>query len=406
MKQPSGRNLSERSLAAGLNRKKVFSGILLAAAALWFAQTSFILPLKTDNGEFFVANYVVQEEDFDHPRLRLLRKREKLDEVMAAGETQFDKLVLLRKWTNRQWEHKNGRFYYPPWDALEILDLARRHGNRGFCAQYAVVFLQACLSVGRHARYIDLPGHFVVGVWSDGFSKWVVMDPYNDLHYEKNGIPLNGMELYEAYHRRGTDGIFEVKSDGARKPVSPEEISLYREYAVDMRNNHLSDPLVVRVNGSESKLTLSADYTAYPLAGKDEVQIDDFFLTYRPPEEAPQDGRIYTEDSRDFKRNINQTIIYFMKSTVDSQAVKIVLLTDDAPTIRTFQINPNDGGWRDAPSKLMWELDPGINRLEARVMTKFGWMGRPSSITLYYKSPWLLNAAKRREASRNLPKSI
>src|SRR2546425_4815526 len=121
----------------------------------WVAQSEIVLVTSEHNGEFGVSSYTLREDDFNHPRLRLLRSREKLDEVVSTAETQFETIVLLRAWTRRQWD-PGRRFYYPPWDAVEILDLARKYGNGGFCAQYAIVFLQACQSLAIHARYVDL----------------------------------------------------------------------------------------------------------------------------------------------------------------------------------------------------------------------------------------------------------
>ena len=122
----------------------------------------------------------------------------------------FEKIVLLRKWAHSQWK-AGPSFYYPPWDAVEILDLARQHHNYGFCAQYGIVFLQACQSLGLHARYVDLPGHFVVGVWSDDYNKWVIMDPYNDIHFEQDGIPMKGRDICTAYWKN-VKNIYKVDS--------------------------------------------------------------------------------------------------------------------------------------------------------------------------------------------------
>lgn len=170
-------------------RRIVVWAVTAVAAVLigWLAQTEILLVTSEDNGEFPASSYALREDDFHHPRLRLLREREKLDDVVSTAKTQFEKIVLLRGWAHRQW-NMGASFYYPPWDAVEILDLARNHGNQGFCAQYAIVFLQACQSMGIHARYVDLPGHFVVAVWSDDFNRWVVMDPTHDLQDRKSVV--------------------------------------------------------------------------------------------------------------------------------------------------------------------------------------------------------------------------
>ncbi len=386
---------------------KVLAGLFLAAAALYFAQASFILPLKLENGGIFIADYKILEEKPDHPRLQLLRKRERLDEVIAPGKTQFEKQVLLRKWARRQWEPGSENFYYPPWDALEILDLARKRGNRAFCAQYAIVYLQALLSVGCHARYIDLPGHFVVGVWSDDYNEWVVMDPYNDLHYEgENGKPESGFSLHNAYVNDAVKGIKKVTSDGVRTQVKRGELAAYRMYSIDLRNDHLSEPIICQVNGVERKLALNPDYRAYPVMGRDTVGAGDTFLAFKSRTGESFEDRIYSDDADDFRDDKNQTIIYYAMSLKEPQAVKIVLLADDSPEFKAFMVSTDGIHWREVPDRIDWELQPGINTLSARILTSFGWQGYPSRVKVFYKPSWLFNKPKVRESRGRYVRSV
>src|SRR2546425_2290946 len=211
----------------------------------WVAQSEFVLVTSEQNGEFTVSSYTLREDDFNHPRLRLLRGREKLDEVVSGAKTQFEAIRLLRAWTRRQWE-PGGSLYYPPWDAVEILDLARKYRNRGFCAQYGIVLLQACQSLGIHARYVDLPGHFVVAVWSDDYNRWVVMDPTNDIHYEREGVPLRGRDLYRGYWTDDLRGIEQVDSKDHSKAITRNDLGNYRLYSIGLLANQLSEPVEVK----------------------------------------------------------------------------------------------------------------------------------------------------------------
>ena len=388
------------------DRKKVLLGVLFAAAALCVSQSHFILPLKADNGEFFITNYQVEREDNLHPRLQLLRKREHLDEVIRPGETQFDKIVLLRNWTRKQWEHGSGSFYYPPWDAVEILDLARNHGNRAFCAQYAIVFLQACLSVGLSARYVDLPGHFVTGVWSYDYDKWVVMDPYNDIHFEKDGVPMNGQELCEAARAENYSGIMKVGSGGVKTQAAKEDIDIYKEYSIDRRNNHLTRPITLA--DGKTQLTLNPDYHAYPVVGQSKITITDPFLAYK---KSTSDGIVFksrsgSDDPEDFQRDVNDTVFYYSRSKKDFALLKLALLIDDSPTFKTFQVSIDGGEWTDQPDRLMWELNPGVNKLSIRILTKFGWVGHTRSLTVFYKQPWLFYSEAYRRARQTRLKSV
>lgn len=368
---------------------------ILIAAGVVIAQWPVIFVVKQDNGRFLASSYEMREDPPTTPDLQKLRQREHLDQVVAPGKSQFEKIVLLRRWTRQQWETQ-APFYYPPWNALEILDLARTHQSRGFCAQYAIVFLQACQAMGIHARYVELPGHFIVGVWSDDYNKWVVMDPMNDVHYEQDGIPLGGVRLLRAYWNKNTTGIYEVKSDWTRKEILPDDIKLYREYSIVKRANHLSDPVDVKVNhGPMFKLRHLEDYRQYPLIGRDDLALASPYLAWQDKSavenfpDKPKSG-----DPDDFGYFFNQTMIFVSRRYPSDGRVKLQLEAENSPTFKGFQINLNGAGWQSIDvHKLSWPLKTGMNRLRVRIETNSGWLCTPSEMTIFYK-PALLSAWK------------
>ena len=360
---------------------------LLAILLLWIAQSEIVLVTAEENGEFATSNYVLAEEDFRNPRLIELREREKFDELLAGAPRQFEAAVRLRAWTHRQWEVGTS-FHYPPWDAVEILDLVRRHDNRGFCAQYAIVLLQACQAMGIHARYVDLPGHFVVAIWSDDFDRWVLMDPMHDLHYEKDGLPMRGRDLHRAYEDRDLSGIEQVDSVGRRQAVTLEDLAAFRLYSIDTAANQLSQPVEVRINGAWKTLRHADDYRTYPRVGRDQLVIESEFLAWRSAEAAaafPQ--RPESRDSDDFRYAMNQTIVLLANSRVRQRILKLALLHQNTPTFARFQVRSEAGpGWVPAPGETMkWLLQPGKNEIQARVETRDGWTGPSSTLRLYYK---------------------
>ena len=371
--------------------------MLPAAAAIgallfvvWAAQAEIVLVTEEQNGELKAASYTLLEDDFHHPRLQLLRTREKLDEVTAGARTQFQTALRLRAWTHRQWQ-PGASFYYPPWDAVEILDLVRQAGNRGFCAQYAVVFLQACQSMGIHARYVDLLGHFVVAIWSDDFNRWVVMDPMNDLHYERYGIPMRGGQLHQAYSQGNVDGIEQVDSSGNRKPIERGNLEHYRLYSIDTVANQLTDPVEVRINGAWTTLAHADDYRTYPRVGRDQLVVDSEFLAWRPQggegESFPQ--RPQSENPDDFRYTFNQTVMLLANERLTKSILKVALLNPNSPTFERYQVRSDESAaWVPAPgATIPWLLHPGWNELRARIETKEGWKGPVSSLRLYYKQP-------------------
>jgi len=372
-------------------RLLVVAAAVLLALLLWLAQAEIVLVTAEENGEFATSSYVLAEEDFRHPRLVLLREQERLDELLGGAPRQFEAAVRLRAWAHRQWE-AGTTFHYPPWDAVEILDLARRHGNRGFCAQYAIVFLQACQAMGIHARYVDLPGHFVVAIWSDDFDRWVLMDPMRDLHYEKDGAPLRGRDLHRAYVDKDPSGIEQVDSSGRRRAVTLEDLEPFRQYSIDTAANQLSQPVQVRINGAWTTLRHAEDYRAYPRVGRDQLVIESEFLAWRSgdgSERFPE--RPESRDSDDFRYAMNQTIVLMANARVSKRILKVALLHQNSPTFGRFQVRsegPTD--WVPSPAETVrWLLHPGRNEIQARIETRDSWKGPASRLRLYYKPAFL-----------------
>jgi hypothetical protein len=370
----------------------VAAAIGVVALAVWAAQAEIVFVSEEQNGEVKASSYTLSEDDFHHPRLQLLRSREKLDEVIAGARTEFQAALRLRAWTHRQWQ-PGASFYYPPWDAVEILDLERQHGNHGFCAQYAIVFLQACQSMGLHARYVDLLGHFIVAIWSDDFNRWIAMDPMNDLHYERYGIPMRGGELHQAYNSGDVDGMEQVDSSGNRRPVVRGDLEHYRLYAIDTVANQLTDPVEVRINGAWMTLEHASDYRTYPRVGRDQLVVDSGFLAWRPAggsgeaESYPQ--RPQSENPDDFRYQFNQTIILLASERLSKRVLKLVFLNPNSPTFERFQVRSDESkAWVPAPAAtIRWLLHPGTNEMRARIETRDGWTGPASSLRLYYKEP-------------------
>jgi len=371
-------------------RRRLFyaaAALALAALLLWVAQSEIVLVTAEDNGEFATSSYVLAEDDFQHPRLRLLRARERLDELIGGTPRQFEAAVRLRAWTHRQWA-PGTEFHYPPWDAVEILDLARRHDNRGFCAQYAVVFLQACQAMGIHARYVDLPGHFVVAIWSDDFDRWVLMDPMQDLHYEREGAPLRGRDLYRAFQLHDPAGIQQVDSAGHRRDVTLDDLSHFRLYSIDTAANQLSEPVQVRINGAWTTLRHADDYLAYPRVGHDQLVIESEFLAWRTADAAESfPERPESVDADDFRYAMNQTIILLANARLSRQILKVALLRQNSPTFARFQVRSEASpDWVPSPGDTVkWVLHPGKNEIQARIETRDGWKGPSSTLRLYYK---------------------
>src|SRR5690349_20976990 len=108
----------------------------------------------------FVENDYTKRFKFDafgNPKLKELRERYKLDEVVARGGTEFEKQVLLMEWVHRQFK-KFGRPSTASKGALDILEGIEK-GHTFFCAHYAHVMVSSAASLGWVDRELALRRH-------------------------------------------------------------------------------------------------------------------------------------------------------------------------------------------------------------------------------------------------------
>jgi hypothetical protein len=163
---------------------------------------------------------------FDNPKLKELRTKYRLDDVVAPGKDEFDRQVLLLDWTHFQFK-KFGRPTANPRGALEILKDVEE-GHTFFCAHYGATYCSAAASLGwvdrtlalrRHRDYpgAGAPEHTSTEIWSNQYRKWVVMDPTANMYVEKDGTPLNGVEIRtEWFEREGKDLVFVIGKERKR----------------------------------------------------------------------------------------------------------------------------------------------------------------------------------------------
>ena len=152
-----------------------------------------------------MTDFNFQYEDPYHPRLMELLEREPIRRVIGNAVSGYEQLLLLRHWVASQW-NASKPLPYPRHDAIEILDNARSGGG-GFCGQFAMVYVQCCVALSHHARFIEIGSrtepvvHFLTEVWIPELGKWAVMEPDSHLnaHYVLKGekIPLSALEIHE-----------------------------------------------------------------------------------------------------------------------------------------------------------------------------------------------------------------
>lgn len=142
-------------------------------------------------------------EDFNHPKLRELRDKYKLEEVVSKGKDEFEKQLLLKDWVFNKLKlgYNNTKWYQ---NSFEVLEDAEK-GEEFNCTWYVLVFLQCALSLGWYARKLGIDTdhkfgqeemrHTAVEIWSSKFNKWFVVDPMFNAHFEVHHIPQNALEI-------------------------------------------------------------------------------------------------------------------------------------------------------------------------------------------------------------------
>jgi len=193
-------------------------------------------------------------EDSGHTRLRSLHKQEELAIVTADADTDLGKAALLAAWSAKLFPATTPFPRYPPWNAGVILQRIRTGTTGGFCAQYALVFGQACQSMGYYVRYVDLAtadtgsSHFITEVYIKNRRKWVAFDPMRGHAYYRNSAPLNSFEI----HRYITQNQWDIYSDpGNNSKLPASHLRLFCHFRYYLRNNFLSVPVYVCVKESE-----------------------------------------------------------------------------------------------------------------------------------------------------------
>ncbi len=351
-------------------------------------------------------------EVFDHPSLVELRRNYQLDLVLEGADTNFEKILRLKRWTARQyarealqaWFLRNeGHRRYPPWDAHRILNQ-----NGYSCVSFAVLFMQVCQAFGIPCRHVQvnawcIGGHEVNEVWSDDFGKWFFVDAgYNYYVCDPaTGVPLSIAELAAALARcQATNELVEVGA-GLRVPakvvtegalplryvVEPSPMNeIYRSgaepadragfmhkhaawmffQAMIPRNDFYSNPTPMPLNQGTSH---------WPWNG---------YVVWAdgPVPRRPQYSR-YALKPGDFYWTLNQAA--FRLEYGETPGYLTVQLDTETPDFRSFQARQDGGEWRDVQSVFAWPLHPGFNALELCAQNRAGTRGRASRVVVLYQ---------------------
>ena len=195
-------------------------------------------------------------EDFSNPTLKEIRKQFKLHNFLKSKD-EFASQLLLKEWVHYTLPNGIPETDYAYKSAIEILKDAQL-GKKFWCTQYAYVYLQCASALGWYSRKLSIDSdhlkeekdmhHGVIDIWSNQFNKWYVIDPQNNIHYEKEGFPLNSLEIRNEYLKNKAKDIIGIIGNRKQTVSFKEEDkgfntpSNYFWFAISTRNNFLVEP--------------------------------------------------------------------------------------------------------------------------------------------------------------------
>jgi hypothetical protein len=320
-------------------------------------------------------------DSFTNPKLAELRKRHRLDEVIAPGKDEFERQVLLLDWTHRQFK-KFGRPSTNCHGALANLN-AIDEGHTFFCSQYTEVLVSAAASLGwvdrplalrRHQGANKVGGsteHSVTEMWSNQHRKWVMFDPTSNMVLEKAGVPLNAYEIREEwFYRGGTNLIFVVGSQRKRyrKPELPIVLGYFAGFGdLTVEPDELDKYGFLGYIPNTDLMDAGYDY-AKMFITKDALCDGTKWHLRTKPENPAVDPYF----------PIGQAALSLRVEGGNLQ-VAFKTLT---PNFQRYEVRLDRGGWSPVEGGFVWEVHEGSNRLEARTVNQFGVSGPVSSAVI------------------------
>jgi len=308
-------------------------------------------------------------DSYDNPKLTELRNRYKLEDIVAPGQGEFEKQVLLMDWAHQQFK-KFGQPSTGAKGALEILK-AIDEGHAFFCSQYAQLFVSGAASLGwidrpialrRHKGVNKVGGsteHSVTEIWSNQHRKWVMLDPTSNMYLERGGVPLNAYEIrQEWFYNDGTNLTFVVVGKRYKKsdlPIFLKRFPGFGDLAVDP--DELDKYGFVAYIPNTDLMDSGFDYAKMFIV-KDSL-CDGTKWHIRAVPANPAEEPYFP---------LGQAALTLLP---DGPGVQVTMRTM-TPNFARFEVRLDGGQWTQSESNLVWKVHNGMNRLEARTVNRFG----------------------------------
>ena len=223
---------------------------------------------KAINGRVVKPSIPFVYQDMTHIKVRKLFERAGIGAMLETSNTELELIQKISDWANAQWGHMQP-LPYATWDAIEILDRVET-GDAYWCTFKAALFVQACNAAGLTARMLGInprhrAAHTVTEVYINNLRKWMLVDPWLNCYFERDGVPLSAREFHNAVDDyAGIDLVFgdngcgteywdfktgkavTIPSANKRVPLGEHPrkglIEYYFDIRIVMRNDHTVHP--------------------------------------------------------------------------------------------------------------------------------------------------------------------
>ncbi len=345
--------------------------------------------IEWDNRPIRWTRFPFPWPDRKNRRLRQFRERYEFEAPIKHGESEFERLLLLREWVHGQ--IPPGQPVIQTGDPFEILDTAAR-GGTFYCTHYSIVFHACAVASGWVSRKLGIDSdhtaeepsthHGVDDVFVNELGKWVAMDAHHNVHYERGGVPLSPWEIACEYARNGGKDVDvcvglerrKVEHSNKRRLPGRHESRCYFWCLHQWHCDPFSEfgtwrpklSLVLVGDAHDGKTWFQgAPPKTYPHMCYSDGS---FQFTRREADVYPDVGTCRLELSKDGR-----------PGTVH---VEVGTFT---PGFEALLVKTDDGSFRPAGLKFDWYVHEGENRLSVRTRNQLGAWGRESTIRAVLK---------------------
>lgn len=358
--------------------------------------------LKAVNGRAVQPSYPFVYQDMTNLKVRNLYDRMGLKEMIDNSRNELEIIVRISDWANRQWGHIQP-LPYPSWDALEILDKAEK-GDAFWCTFKAALFVQGCSAAGITARMLginpfDSAAHTVTEVYCDVYRKWILVDPWMNCWFERDGVPMSALDVHR--NRGKLDGIFLHFGPGGRGTeywdLKAGKIAKL-QYA-NARIPASEDPSKGLLNMYDDyRIVLRNDHTVHPQQ-KENIEVDGFMVPYNSrggewwgPQlhwvdefTPPQITCWNSGEVNDFQWPLNEVKVDLRKISVPgAPCVLEAKFATFTPNFDHYRLEV-DGKMAPIEGDIyVWKLNKGVNSLKIVSVNAVGRSGFPSEFVIEY----------------------